>query len=174
MMETARLVFVDETAARCSMNRLYGWARSGATPLIKRNAHGRGRSVVGAIAADGLRAQMTYAGTMNGDRMVEFINDHLGPSLQPGDIVVMDGLRVHRMRKVRHAIERFGTTTLILPPYSPELNPIEHAWSTLKARLRAIATQNWEKLQTLVVQIWNQLGPYCAGWVNHCGYAKST
>ncbi len=173
-MAACRLVFVDETAARCCMNRLYGWALSGTTPVIKHNAHGKRISIVGAIAVDGLRAHMTYTGSMNGDRMVEFVNEHLGPSLQPGDIVVMDGLRVHRMVKVREAIESFGATSLILPPYSPELNPIEHAWSTFKARLRAIATQDWEELCALVERIWGELAPFCAGWVRHCGYLAST
>ena len=173
-MEASRLVFVDETAARCCMNRLYGWAICGQTPVIKRSAHGKRLSIVGAIAMDGPRAHMTYTGSMNGDRMVEFVEEHLGPSLQPGDIVVMDGLRVHRMVKVREAIESFGAKALILPPYSPELNPIEHAWSTFKARLRAIATQNWEELCTLVEQAWDELAPSCAGWVRHCGYTAST
>lgn len=173
-MDASKLVFVDETAARCSMNRLYGWAPTGETPVIKRCAHGKRLSIVGAIALDGPRAHMTYTGTMNGDRMVEFVNEHLGPTLQPGDIVVLDGLRVHRMTKVREAIEAFGATPLILPPYSPELNPIEHAWSTFKARLRAIATQSWVELCSLVERIWDELEPFCSGWVRHCGYAAST
>ena len=156
------------------MNTRYGWAAKGQTPVIKHSAHGKRLSIVGAIATDGLRAHMTYSGTMNGDRMVEFINEHLGPSLRKGDIVVLDGLRVHTMTKVREAIESFGAESLILPPYSPELNPIEHAWSTLKARLHRVSTTTWDTLCTEVDRIWAELGPFCTGWVRHCGYVAST
>jgi hypothetical protein len=75
-MEAGRLVFVDETAARCCMNRLYGWAISGTTPVIKRSAHGKRLSIVGAIAVDGLRAHMTYTGSIRGTAIPRQLTQH--------------------------------------------------------------------------------------------------
>lgn len=173
-LNTAKLVFVDETAVWCSMNRLYGWSPCGRQAVIKRNKHGKRLSIIGGIAEDGERGHMTYSGTLNGDRMVEFVMNHLGPNLQEGDIVVLDGLGVHKMAKVRQAIASFGASVLILPPYSPELNPIEHTWSTLKARIRAVGVATWDELIVLTKKVWAELPPFCAGWVRHCGYVAST
>jgi transposase len=173
-MDTRRLVFVDETAVHCFMNRLYGWSARGRQSVIKRDKHGSRLSVVGAITQDGLRGHMTYTGTLNGDRMLEFVMASLGPNLRSGDVVVMDGLSAHKMASIRDAVAAFGATILILPPYSLELNPIELAWSTLKARVRAIEAPSLDRLSELVDTVWAELAEFCAGWVRHCGYATST
>lgn len=173
-LPAAKLVFVDETATHCNMFRLYGWSPSGQQAVMKGSKHGKRLSMVGAIALDGSRGHMLYEGTLNGERMVEYVNEHLGPNLREGDIVVMDGLRVHKMDIVTEAIESFGARPLILPPYSPELNPIEHAWSTLKARVRALGAATLDELEALVEEIWDELQGFCSGWIRHCGYAAST
>lgn len=173
-LDAHRLVFLDESAVKCSMNRLYGWAKKGKTPLIRRDKRGRKLNLVGAIGVTGPRAYMAFSGSFNSQRMLTFIHYYLGPTLREGDIVVMDGLSVHKVAGVQEAIESYGATVLILPPYSPELNPIEHAWSTLKARLRAIATPCWDTLCSLIPKLWSELEPHCMNWVRHCGYTPST
>jgi transposase len=87
--------------------------------------------------------------------------------------VVLDGLSVHRMVGVREAIEWFSATVLFLPLYSPDLNPIEHTSSTLKARLRSAWIGNLEDLRSLITQVWGQLDAFCAGWVRNCGHILS-
>ncbi|MFT6145563.1 MAG: transposase [Myxococcota bacterium] len=87
-----------------------------------------------------MRGHITFEGTLKGSRVLKYIKHHLEPSLRPKDIVVLDNLTVHRMKAVRGAIDWFGATVLFVPPYSPELNPIEHTGSTLKAWLRAAWT----------------------------------
>ena len=127
------------------------------------------------MALDGPRGKMTFSGTLDGPRMVEFVQHHLGPNLHPGDIVVLDGVSIHKMKSVRAAIESFGATALILPPYSPELNPIEHLWSTLKARLRAVGTSTFDELVRLMSETWDKLdSSYFPRWVESCGYAAAS
>jgi transposase len=173
-LNTRRLVFVDETALHCFMNRLYGWSCRGRQAIIRRDKHGSRLSIVGAIAQGGLQEHITYTSTLNGDRMLEFVMTVLGPNLEIGDVVVMDGLSVHKMASVRDAVALFGATILILPPYRPELNPIERAWSTLKARVRAIEAPSLDRLSELVNTVWAEIAGFCPGWVKNCGYAAST
>lgn len=157
------------------MNREYGWSPRGEPAVITGKKRGRRLNIVGAMAMDGPRGAMTYTGSMNTERMVEFVENHLGPNLRKGDIVVMDGLRVHRTDDVQHAIASYGATAIILPPYSPELNPIEHLWSTLKARIRAVGVETWSRLKELVSTTWDGLDDhFFENWVRHCGYAPST
>ncbi|MFT4626933.1 MAG: transposase [Myxococcota bacterium] len=174
-LDAAKLVFVDESGVITGMNRLYGWAPSGATPMITRSTRGKRLNIVGAIAHDGPRRMMTYEGSMNEARFLAYISAHLGPSLKKGDVVVLDGFSVHKMKSVAVAIATYGASVLILPPYSPELNPIEHTWSTLKARLRSIGAGTWSELVRLTDEVWNGLpANFFPDWVRHCGYAPST
>ena len=171
-MDAARLIFIDEAGFIVGMNRLYGWAPIGEQAVIRAQTRGRRLSVVGAMALDGPRAMMSYAGTLDTVRMLEFVADHLGPTIKAGDIVVMDGLSVHKTAEVRAAIESHGASVLILPPYSPDLNPIEHLWSTLKARIRALGTAKWQELIDLVATTWHGLElEFYGNWVRNCGYS---
>lgn len=97
---------------------------------------GTNLTVVGAIALDGLRCMMAYEGGTTKQAFLRFVTDALVPSLHKDDVVVMDNLNAHYAEGVREAIEAVGASVLYLPPYSPELNPIEHTWSKLKALLR--------------------------------------
>lgn len=172
-MEVPRLIFIDESGFIVDMNRLYGWAPIGEQAVILGNTRGRRLSVVGAMSLDGPRAMMSYEGTLNTPRMVEFIDNHLGPALREGDIVVMDGLSVHKTAEVRNAIEWYGGSVLILPPYSPDLNPIEHLWSTLKARIRALGTASWRELVDLVATTWGKLDlAFYPNWLRNCGTSE--
>jgi len=169
-----KLVFLDETAVWCFMNAYYGWSDVGRPPVLCGSKHGKRLSFIGAMAVDGPRGHMMYEGTLNGDLMVEYIDTELGPKLRQDDIVVMDGLRVHTMAKVRAAIRRWGAKLLVLPPYSPELNPIELAWSTMKARIRKLGATCLDQLEQFAHEVWTELPTYFAGWIKHCGYIQST
>jgi transposase len=162
---------LDESGVICGMNRLYGWAPIGEQAIITQSSHGKRLNFVGAMAMDGPRALMTYEGTKNTACMLTFTKTHLVPSLNQGDTVVMDGLSIHKNTEVRELIESAGAKVLILPAYSPELNPIEHLWSTLKARMRAIGCSNWTELAAQVHRIWKELPMgFYANWVKNCGY----
>lgn len=133
--------------------------------------HGVNLTVVGAIALDGVRAIMAYEGGTTLEAFMRFLDDALVPSLHRGDVVVMDNLSTHHCAGVREAIEAVGAQLLYLPPYSPELNPIEMTWSKLKGILRRVEART---LKTLAAALdvstrqitLNDLG----GWFGHCGY----
>lgn len=173
-MDTSRLIFIDETAAWCHMPMLYGWSKLGEQAVMMGKRRGKRLSMVGAIAVDGLRGHMVYEGTMTSPTMVEFVRTVLGPNLRDGDTLVLDGASPHKTAAVREAAESFGAKILILPPYSPELNPIEHAWSTVKAHVRKLGATCMEDLRALVNEAWERVTPFVAGWIRHCGYASST
>jgi transposase len=123
------------------------------------------------MGVDGPRALMTYEGTMNTAVMLEFTETHLAPTLRSGDVVVMDGLNIHKNQAGQGLIEKEGASVVILPAYSPELNPIEHLWSTLKARMRAIGCSDWSNLSKQVHDIWDKLSAdFYPSWVRNCGY----
>ena len=128
-------------------------------------------TVIGAIALDGVRAMMAYEGWTTKVAFLHFVRTVLVPSLHQGDVVVMDNLRAHYADGVQDAIGAVGADVLFLPPYSPELNPIEQTWSKLKAILRKIGART---LQALAGAL-----PYCrdqistsdlSGWYGHSGY----
>ena len=133
--------------------------------------HGVNLTVVGAIALDGVRAMMAYEGGTTRDAFLRFVRDALVPSLNRGDVVVMDNLRVHYADGVESSIEAAGARVMYQPPYSPELNPIEQAWSKLKAILRKIGARTLSALAAAL--------PFCrssitasdvAGYYRHAGY----
>jgi transposase len=115
------------------MTPLYARAKVGKRAIGKapRN-QGTNLTVVGAVALDGVRALMAYEGGTTKEAYLRFVREVLAPSLRPGDVVVQDNLSSHYADGVKEAIEAAGASVLYLPPYSPELNPIEHTWSKLK------------------------------------------
>src|SRR5581483_2438065 len=137
LLDPGRLVFIDETAAATNMTRRYGRAPVGERLVDPAPfGHWKVTTFVSALRSDGLGAAMTVDGAMNGDMFVAYVEQVLVPGLHAGDVVVMDNLSSHKRREVRQLIEAAGCALVYLPAYSPDLNPIELAYSKLKALLR--------------------------------------
>jgi transposase len=109
---------------------------------------------------------------MNGDAFRSYVEQQLAPTLRPGDVVVMDNLAAHKVAGVREAIERIGAQLVYLPPYSPDFNPIELAFSKLKALLRAAAERTVEGLEHRIGALLERFDPReCRNYFRHCGYS---
>jgi transposase len=163
---------VDETGTHTSMTREYARGPSGerVVGIVPRN-RGTILTVVGAVALDGVRAVMAYEGGTSADAFLRFLHEALVPSLHPGDLVVLDNLGAHRAVGVREAIETAGARILYLPPYHPELNPIELAWSKLKALLKTIGARDLQALAAALKSSKDRLTTSdMEGWFRHCGY----
>lgn len=133
---------------------------------------GTNLTVVGAVALDGVRCLMAYEGGTTKEAFLRFVRDALVPSLREGDVVVMDNLSSHYTDGVRQAIEAVGATLLYLPPYSPELNPIEHTWSKLKGLLRRAEARTLKTLAAAVSVSSSEISKSdLSGWFSNCGYA---
>ena len=178
MLDTpiTRLVFIDETAANTKMARMYGRSFRGRR-VVGRIPHGHWKTTtfVGAMRCTGLFAPLVVDGPMNGDIFLAYTQQHLAPTLKPGDVVVMDNLAAHKRMGVREAIEAVGATLQFLPPYSPDFNPIELLFAKLKWLLRSSAERTvqalWDRIGKLVPMfIQNE----CTNYFKHCGYATPT
>ena len=170
-IEPERLVFIDETWTKTNMATLRGWAPRGARLTAKvPHGHWKTTTFIGALTADGLTAPVVIDGAVNGAIFLAWVEQVLVPALTPGKIVVMDNLSSHKIEGVRAAIEATGAELRYLPPYSPDLNPIEQAFAKLKALLRKIAARSVEALWTAV----GQFAPgECANYLRHSGYVRS-
>lgn len=148
-----RLKFIDESGVNLAMTRLYGRAPRGERVLdaVPRN-HGPNVTMVGALGMQGMTAVMTVEGATDAHVFLAYIEHVLAPTLQPGDIVVMDNLRVHTVADVPSAIRARGAHVLYLPPYSPDLSPIEPCWSKLKTSLRKAKARTREALDTAMTE----------------------
>ena len=154
-LDVARLVFVDETGTATNMAPRRGRCRRGER-LIGRVPHGHWKTTtfVAGLRCDAITAPFVVDRPMNGDIFKAYIEQCLAPTLTPGDIVIMDNLAAHKVAGVREAIERTGATLRYLPPYSPDLNPIEQLFAKLKTLLRKAAARSiptlWDKIGELL------------------------
>jgi transposase len=167
-----RVVFIDETWAKTNMTRTYGRSQRG-TRLTERVPAGRWETTtfVGALRADGFVAPLTVDGPINGPLFRAWVEQHLAPTLSTGDVVIMDNLSSHKVAGVREAIEAVGAELRYLPPYSPDLNPIELAFSKLKKLLRDGAERTVDKLWDLCSRVLDQFSAEeCRNYFRHCGY----
>ena len=133
-------------------------------------------TVLGAMSVRGMVAAMTIEEPSDGDIFLAFVEQVLCPALRPGDVVVMDNLAAHKTSRVQRRIERSGASLLYLPPYSPELNPIEKAWSKPKQMLRTAKARTRQALETALADALPQITPENAvAWFRGCGrlYANS-
>jgi transposase len=156
------------------MARRYGRGPRGQR-VLDAVPHGRWRTttVVAALRAGGVTAPLVLEGATNGRSFLAYVRQFLAPTLRPGDVVVMDTLSSHKVAGVREAVEAAGATLLHLPPYSPDLNPIEQVFAKLKALLRA-AARTTEALRAAVAHLLGRFPPAeCARYLAHCGYGRS-
>lgn len=166
-------VFVDESGIATDMARRYGRAPGGQRA---RGAVPYGRwetlTIFGGLSRAGLIACMTLEGAADTPAVVAFTAKVLVPALRPGQVVVMDNLSPHKAPRVRELIEAVGCRLLFLPPYSPDLNPIEPAWSKLKALLRSIGARTIAALEAALTTLVDAITAEDAqGYFRHCGYA---
>lgn len=154
------------------MTRLYGRSPSGrriheATP----GGHWKILTVLGAMGLGGMVATMTIEAATDADIFLAYIEQVLSPRLKPGDVVVLDNLSSHKVGGVRESIEKAGAELLYLPPYSPDLNPIEKAWAKLKQLLRAAKARTQEALDNAIAEALLLISADNArAWFQHCHY----
>lgn len=156
------------------MTREYAWAPRGARAedAVPRN-RGTVTTLIGALTTDGLIAMMTIEGGTSGDVFVVYVEKVLLPELRPGDLVVMDNLGAHKDVRVKPLIESVGARVVYQPPYSPDLNPIELAWSKVKWWLRMAKARTREALDLAVAMVMDMVTPEDAvAWFRHCGYVN--
>ncbi len=169
------LVFVDESGITTAMTRLYG-----RSPVGER-AHGSSPAghwtqltILGGLSLQGLIACMSIEAATDTPVFVAFTREVLVPALRPGQVVILDNLSPHKAGEVRELIEGAGCRLLLLPPYSPDLNPIEQAWSKLKALLRSAGARTQEALETALTAVIDSITAADAlGYFAHCGYASA-
>jgi transposase len=171
-LDPGRLVFIDETGASTKMARLYGRSRRG-TRCVASIPHGHWKTTtfVGALRQNGMTAPMLLDGAMDGAAFLAYLEQVLAPTLLPGDIVVMDNLPAHKPDEVRSAIEQAGAELRYLPPYSPDLNPIEMAFAKLKAILKKATARTVEDLWRAIAQALPRFtAQECRNYLDHAGY----
>lgn len=164
-----RLIYVDESGVTTSMTRLYGRALGGAR-IHEAAPVGRWKilAVLGAMSIRGIVAAMTIEEPADTDIFLAYLDRCLCPQLRPGNVVVMDTLSSHKAQAVRQSIEARGAQLLYLPPYSPDLNPIEKAWSKLKGLLRAARTRTRDALDQAIAESLPLLTPQnTTAWFRH-------
>lgn len=174
-LEAARLVFIDETWAKTNMARQRGRCLRGCR-LLAKVPFGRWRTTtfVAALRYDGIVAPMVLDGPIDGDWFRAYVQQILAPELRAGDIVVMDNLGSHKSPAIREAIEAKGATLRFLPPYSPDLNPIEMAFSKLKAGLRKATERNVDALWNRIGKLLDDFTPKdCANYFKKAGYGPT-
>ena len=175
-LDPDRLVFVDETWASTNMARTHGRCPRGER-LVAAVPHGHWKTTtfVAALRRDGLAAPKAADGPMTGELFAAYAEQVLAPALRPGDVVVMDNLACHKAAGARRAVEAAGGAVLFLPPYSPDLNPIEKAFSKLKALLRKAGKRTVDELWQYLGEVLDEFGPEeCRNYFASCGYPAAT
>jgi transposase len=171
-LDPEKLIFIDETWTTTNMARKNGRASKGER-LRAGVPHGHWKTTtfVAGLRLTGMAAPMVLDGPINGQWFQAYVDQVLVPTLSPGDIVVMDNLGSHKGAGVRKAIEAVGATLLYLPPYSPDFNPIENAFSKLKALLRKAAERTVEGLWNRIGDLLKEFSPTeCANFFAAAGY----
>ena len=171
-MNPVSFVFLDETGATTNMVRRYGWGtRSERLVDAAPFGHWRTTTFIAGLRSTGVTAPLVLDGPMTGQTFRAYIEQCLAPTLSPGDVVVMDNLTAHKVAGVRQSIAAAGASILYLPPYSPDLNPIEQMFAKLKALLRKAAARTRETLWTTIGNLIETFSPdECRNYLANSGY----
>ena len=173
VLDVEHFKFLDEAGVNLSMTRLYGRAAPDqrvveSTPLPS----GPRTTTLAVIGATGITAPLVLAGAVNGIIFSGYIEQCVVPTLEPGDILFMDNLPAHKVAGIEPLIEACGAHVIYLPPYSPDFNPIELAWSKVKTCLRRLKVRTFPDLIEALKQALLAITPYdIHAWFAHCGYA---
>jgi transposase len=167
-----RLVFLDESSAKTNMTRLYGRACDGKRCHDNAPAgHWATHTMLSSIRLDGETECLMFEGAVDRAMFEAYIEQILGPSIRPGDIVIMDNLAPHKSQTARSFVESRSASCLFLPAYSPDLNPIEMMWSKVKQILRSLKARTQEELFDAVAKALSMVTADDAqGWFTSCGY----
>lgn len=175
-LEIERLFFVDECGTNTKMARARGRSRRGercraAIP----HGHWKTTTLVAALTTSGIAAPMILDDAMNGDMFAAYVTQLLVKELKPGDVVIMDNLPAHKVAAVRETIEGAGARLIYLPPYSPDFNPIEKAFSQIKAHLKKAAARSKQNLDAAIAAAIDTVSPHNAtNYFTACGYQADT
>jgi len=167
------MIFIDETWAKTNMTRLRGRSLCGER-LIEKVPHGHWKTttLIAALGVEGIECAAVVDGAVNADIFEAFVEQVLVPVLKPGDVVVMDNLSSHKRAKTRELIESAGAALVFLPPYSPDLNPIEMVFSKIKQLLRSLGERTRDALWDVMQRVLDQVTPSdAANCYRHCGYS---
>ena len=176
LVPVADLVFLDESGATTAMVRRYARAAGGARAVGRvPGGHWAQLTILSALSLAGLGATMTVNAATDTDVFVAYVAQVLVPTLRPGQVVVLDNLGAHKAAAARRLIEGAGCRLLFLPPYSPDFNPIEQAWSKLKTALRTAGARTRDALDAALRDALDWITAADArGWFRHCGYATAS
>lgn len=172
-MDPASFVFLDETGAATNMIRRYGWGPRGER-LVDAAPHGHWKTTtfLAGLRSTGIVAPLVLDGPMTGEAFRAYVEQFLVPTLSPGDVVVMDNLAAHKVAGVQEAVAAVGASILYLPPYSPDLNPIEQMFAKLKALLRKAAARTRDALWNTIGNLLDTFTPAeCRNYLQNSGYA---
>ncbi len=170
--DVRRLVFVDESGMHTSMDRLRARAPKGlrAYGRVPRN-RAKNTTLIASMSLFGMGEAMCIQGATDARAFEVYVEHFLAPTLREGQVVVLDGLGAHRPQRVREIIEQRGAELVFLPSYSPDLNPIEEAFSKIKNILRKLAARTHEALLEAMEEALSKVTAEDAvGWFDHCGY----
>jgi len=169
-----RLIFLDETGARTDMTRRHAWAPIGERALGRApGGHWKTTTFLAGLTAEGLIAPFVLDGPIDRAAFTEYIRQVLAPELKPGDLVILDNLPGHKGEEAAELVEACGAKLLFLPPYSPDLNPIEMLFSKLKTLLRKAAKRTRETLWIAIGELLSEFTPKeCSNYIRHAGYAS--
>ncbi|MCZ7582083.1 MAG: IS630 family transposase [Deltaproteobacteria bacterium] len=173
-IDSSHLIFLDESGAKTNMTRLYGRAFDGGR-VVDASPHGHWNTttMISALWFNGQTVDWVIDGATDGAAFETYIEHVLAPRLRAGDVVVMDNLAPHKSPAVTHLIEAVGAQVRYLPPYSPDLNPIEKMWSKIKAYLRKVKARTLDALFRAIGEALRTVTADDAfGWFKSCGYMQ--
>ena len=175
-IDPRRLIFVDEAGAHLAMGRSHVWVRRGEEYVEPRPMNwGENLTLIGALRQDGWLTLRTKWRAVNTESFLYWVRRGLAPRLRRGDIVLLDNLKAHKAPAVRTIIERRGATVKLLPPYSPDFNPIEPAWALIKKYIRTYAPRTRDALRRVASAARYVVRPHhCRQYFAHAGYVNSS
>jgi transposase len=170
--QVQRFRFLDESGLHLGMTRLYGRAEPGMRVVESTSGYsGAHYTVVATLGMNGVSAPFMFEGAMNRDTFDLYVDQVLLTELQPGDVLVLDNLSAHKLSDLEDRLAQHGVRVIFLPPYSPDLNPIEKCWSKVKTALRAAKARTFDALVEAIKLAFESISLDDASrWFAHCGY----